>query len=198
MSVLSVSLSPTHSFSKSPVSSITLIPNLGVQGDAHAGQTVQHLSRLHIKPPPPNLRQVHLIHCELLASVSTSSGSTTTGKPLQPGDLGENITTTGLELLALGKGTKLRFVVDDDGNMSGGEVAGAGAVVEVQGLRNPCPQIDKFQNGLKEKLVVRDANRAVVGRLAGIMGTVEAGGDIRPGMRIVVEKPAVYRKLECV
>ncbi|KAK2779917.1 hypothetical protein FQN52_002315 [Onygenales sp. PD_12] len=194
MSVLSVSLSPTHSFSKSPVSSITLIPNLGVQGDAHAGETVQHLSRLHIKPPPPNLRQVHLIHSELLASVSTSAE--TTGKPLQPGDLGENITTTGLDLLALGKGTKLRFVVDDgkDDDDDDGSVA----VVEVQGLRNPCPQIDKFQKGLKEKFVVRDANRAVVGRLAGVMGTVEAGGDIRAGMRIVVENPAVYQKLECV
>ncbi|EAS36189.2 MOSC domain-containing protein [Coccidioides immitis RS] len=188
MSVLSVSLSSTHSFSKPPVPSITLLPNLGVQGDAHAGTTVQHLSRKHIQPPPLNLRQVHLIHAEVLSQASAS-----TDIPLKPGQLGENITTTGINLLSLGKGTKLRFVGEekpDDHDDA--------PVVMVTGLRNPCPQIDKFQAGLKEKFVVRDAQRKIVQRKAGIMGVVEVGGEVKPGMRIVVEKPAVHEPLECV
>ncbi|KAM5440591.1 hypothetical protein McanMca71_004666 [Microsporum canis] len=180
MSVLSVSVSGGHDFSKTPASNITLVQNLGVKGDAHFGTHVQHRSRLHIKPPPQNLRQVHLMPYEILSAVG-----------VQPGQLGENVTTKGVDLLTLGKGTKLRFV---DRNSS----TANGPVVTVTGLRNPCPQIDKFRNGLQEHFVVRDANRAIVDRKAGIMGVVEAGGDIRPGMTIVVEPPAVFERLECV
>ncbi|KAF3481379.1 MOSC protein [Arthroderma uncinatum] len=180
MSVVSVSLSGSHDFSKTPASTITLVPNLGVKGDAHFGETVQHRSRLHIKPPPVNLRQVHLMPNEAL-----------TGVALKPGQLGENVTTAGIDLLSLSKGAKLRFV---DRNADTAD----GPVVAVTGLRNPCPQIDKFRSGLKEHFVVRDADRAIVDRKAGIMGIVEVGGDIRAGMKIVVEEPAVFERMECV
>ncbi|WEW60773.1 hypothetical protein PRK78_006261 [Emydomyces testavorans] len=195
MSVLSVSLSLTHSFSKPRVPSITLLPNLGVQGDAHAGSTVQHLSRTHLSPAPRNLRQVHLLHSEILSQASTSSST-----PLKPGELGENITTTGIDLLSLSKGAKLRFVADNNNNNNNDESreGAAAAVISVTGLRNPCAQIDKFRAGLKEKFVVRDGERKIVQRKAGIMGVVEVGGEVRPGMRIVVEKPAVHEPLQCV
>ncbi|GAB1216160.1 hypothetical protein ATERTT37_005365 [Aspergillus terreus] len=187
-SVVSVSVSPTHSFSKKPVAAIRLIPGLGVEGDAHLGRTVQHRSRLHIKPPPPNLRQVHLIPAELFNEVATA------GSPrLQPGDLGENVTTQGINLKGLSRGTKLRFV-----SATGGGAGTNAPTVVVTGLRNPCPQIDKFRAGLKEKMIVRDESRQIVGRLAGVMATVETGGEITPGMKILVEEPAVRLPLECV
>ncbi|KAI1913480.1 hypothetical protein LOZ39_000902 [Ophidiomyces ophidiicola] len=186
MSVLSVSVSSTHSFSKSPVPAITLLEDLGVKGDAHAGVNVQHLSRTHITPPPRNLRQVHLIHSEVLTEAAN-------GTPLTYGALGENITTSGIDLLALGQGTKLRFV-----DASSGTVPAGAPVISVTGLRNPCPQIDKYRAGLKERFFVRDSERKIVGRKAGIMAVVEVGGEVRPGMRIVVEKPASHTPLECV
>ena len=187
MSVLSVSKSETHTFSKPTTPSITLIKHLGVEGDAHAGVTDQHRSRKHLNPPPANLRQVHLIQSEILHEVIDHSSE----EPLKPGDLGENIATTGIDLLNLSKGTKLRFVDGED-------AASESAVITVTGLRNPCYQIDKFREGLKERFVVRDSARAITGRKAGIMATVELGGEIRPGMRIVVEQPDVYEKLACV
>ncbi|PGH08491.1 hypothetical protein AJ79_05980 [Helicocarpus griseus UAMH5409] len=189
MSVLGVSLSPSHSFSKTPTPSISLLPNLGVKGDAHAGATVQHRPHQSLSPPRPNLRQVHLMQSEILASVGTEA----IGKPMKPGELGENITTTGVDLLSLGKGAKLRFI---------DPAAGAGddavATIQVTGLRDAGPQIDKFRTGLREKFVVRDGDRGVVGRRAGIMGIVESGGEVKPGMKIVVEQAPVYQKLECV
>ncbi|KAF9893153.1 hypothetical protein FE257_012565 [Aspergillus nanangensis] len=183
--VTSVSVSSKHSFSKNPARSITLITGLGVEGDSHKGATVQHRSRLHIKPPPRNLRQVHLIPMELFDAVTTS-------KKLRSGDLGENITTQGIDLKRLSRGTRLRFVA------ANGATTATTPTVQITGLRNPCPQIDQFQTGLKEKMLVRDANRQIVGRLAGVMAIVEHGGEIRPGMRIVVEAPAQFLPLECV
>ncbi|KAF3894487.1 MOSC domain-containing protein YiiM [Trichophyton interdigitale] len=180
MSVLSVSASGSHDFSKSTVPNITLVENVGVKGDAHSGAHVQHLSRLHINPPPQNLRQVHLMPYEVLKAVNVN-----------PGQLGENITTEGIDLLALSKGTKLRFVDQQSPTTDC-------PVVTVTGLRNPCPQIDKFRTGLKEHFIVRDVNRTIVERKAGIMGVVQTGGDIRPGMTIVVEQPAVFERMECV
>lgn len=172
------------------MASIRLVPGLGVEGDAHLGSTVQHRSRLHIKPPPPNLRQVHLIPAELFDEIASG------GSPrVQPGDLGENVTTQGIDLRGLSRGTKLLFVLATDGDARTN--ANAPAVV-VTGLRNPCPQIDRFQAGLKEKMLIRDENRQIVGRLAGVMATVETGGEITPGMRIRVEEPAVGLPLECV
>ena len=185
MSVLCVSLSKAHEFSKEPTSSITLIKGLGVEGDCHAGTTVQHRSRLHIKPPPANLRQVHLIQYETLKQYD-----------LKPSDIGENITTHGIDLLALSKGTKLHLVPAGSG--SDIKAAGAHPVVVITGLRNPCPQIEKFRRGLQEKFIVRDAKRNIVARKAGVMSVVEVGGKVDKGMQIIVEKPATFTALECV
>ncbi|ODH48905.1 hypothetical protein GX48_04954 [Paracoccidioides brasiliensis] len=190
MSVVSVSLSPYHSFSKIPVSSITLIANFGVKGDVHGGATAQHHPHLNLDPPAPNLRQVHLLESEVLASV----GSETMGKPMKQGQLGENITTVGVDLLSLGKGTKLWFINATTRAVPTREVA----VVEVTGLRDAGPQIDEFQKGLQERLLVRDGKGGIVGRRAGIMGIVVDGGEVKSGMRIVVERPSVHQKLECV
>ena len=184
MSVLNLSLSKAHEFSKTPVSSINLLTGLGVEGDCHLGPTVQHRSRLHIKPPPANLRQVHLIQNEVLEKLNVS-----------PSELGENITTNGIDLLGLGKGTRLHFLPADCPLETGTKPH---PVVRITGLRNPCPQIERFRKGLQEKFIVRDAERMIVGRKAGVMSVVEVGGQIGNGMKIVVEKPPSFEALECV
>ncbi|KAI9789109.1 MAG: hypothetical protein M1816_006359 [Peltula sp. TS41687] len=199
MSVLSVSLSPAHDFSKQPQSSIRLLANHGVENDSHAGTTVQHRSRLRITPAPPNLRQVHLIQSELFAGFrgdghdlhGGAGGKNTDTYEVRPGDLGENITTVGIDLLGLGRGTRLVFLGDEG-------VEEDRAVVVVMGLRNPCWQIDKFKKGLQERCLVRDEERRIVGRKAGVMGVVAVGGVVRPGMRVVVEAPDEHLPLECV
>ncbi|MFD3595080.1 MOSC domain-containing protein [Nocardia sp. NPDC058640] len=157
-----------YSFTKPTRPSIRLLAGLGVEGDVHAGTTVKHRSRVAQDPTQPNLRQVHLMHQELFTEVAEH------GFEVLPGDLGENITTTGLDLLALPVGAVLRI--------------GPDAVVEVTGLRNPCAQIDRFQDGLLKQLVHQDATGTVV-RKAGIMGVVTAGGEIQPGDSIAVELP---------
>jgi MOSC domain-containing protein YiiM len=188
--VISVSVSSDHAFSKPPLESINLLVNLGVEGDAHCGVTVQHRSRLHIKPPPPNLRQVHLIHSDLFRQFQQEQdGKSYT---VQPGDLGENITTEGLDLLALGVGTRLHFFNPD----SDGEIAHP--IVRVTGLRNPCPQISNFQKGLQERCLVRDASRNIVERKAGIMSVVEVGGVVMKGAKIMAEIPEKFEALQCV
>lgn len=165
--VVAVSRDAEHRFSKPTEAVIRLLAGLGVEGDAHLGRTVQHLSRVARDPAQPNLRQVHLIHAELLEGLA--------GYDVSAGQLGENVTTRGIDLLALPTGTRLRL--------------GADAVVEVTGLRNPCAQIDGFRPGLLKQVLGRDAQGAVV-RLAGIMSIVLAGGDVRPGDPIHVEFPA--------
>lgn len=166
--VVAVSLSPTHTFSKPNAEVIRLLPGLGVEGDAHLGVTVKHRSRVARDPSQPNLRQVHLIHAELHDDVRAA------GFDVRPGELGENVTTRGVDLLGLPVGALLRL--------------GEDAVVEVTGLRNPCTQIDDFQDGLLRQVVGRDADGNVV-RKAGVMGVVRAGGEVRPGDRIRVELP---------
>src|SRR3954465_7205052 len=153
--VAAVSSKGEYSFTKPNRDSIMLLAGLGVEGDVHAGVTVKHRSRVAKDPTQPNLRQVHLIHEELFAEVSEK------GFTVAPGDLGENITTRGIDLLGLPAGTLLR--IGDD------------AVVEVTGLRNPCAQIDAFQHGLLKQVLTRDASGGVV-RKAGIMGVVRQGG----------------------
>ena len=180
--VLSVSLAPTHAFTKSPSTSITLVAGLGVQGDAHLGKTVQHRSRLHMKPPPANLRQLHLIQNEILQ-----------GFGVQPAEIGENVTTSGIDLLALSRNTKLRFVAPDT-DVESEELP----TITITGLRNPCPQIDKHRTGLQEKFIVRDEERKIIARKAGVMSTVDVGGEVRPGMRIMVEVPEKFEALGCV
>ncbi|MEU8363244.1 MOSC domain-containing protein [Nonomuraea sp. NPDC048882] len=166
--VTSVSSNGEHSFSKPARESITLLAGLGVEGDAHMGVTVKHRSRVAQDPTQPNLRQVHLIHEELFAEVAAA------GFAIAPGELGENITTQGIDLLGLPVGTLL---------LIGGE-----AVVEVTGLRNPCLQIDGFGKGLLKEVVGRDEAGNLV-RKAGIMSVVRTGGVVRPGDLIEVRLP---------
>jgi MOSC domain-containing protein YiiM len=183
MSVHALAKSASHDFTKGLVPQFTLIIGHGVEGDCHSGTHVQHRSRLHIQPPPPNLRQVHLIPKEILDEFG-----------IGPGDIGENITTEGIDLLALGVGSKLHFLpADGDGDMDEPH-----PIIVIQGLRNPCPQIDKFKAGLKEKFIVRDEERTIVGRKAGVMGTVDMGGVVEKGMRIVIERPEECLPLACV
>ena len=166
--VLAVHRSSSHSFSKFQEDSITLVVGLGVEGDAHAGATVKHRSRVARDPSAPNLRQVHLIHAELFDELVERDHA------VFPGDMGENITTRGIDLLSLPAGTRLRL--------------GAEAEVEVTGLRNPCSQIDRFQPGLMAKVLDRDANGRVV-RKTGVMAVVRRGGTVRAGDTIVVQLP---------
>ncbi|MFE9703151.1 MOSC domain-containing protein [Streptomyces sp. NPDC005930] len=167
--VTAVSSNGTYSFTKPNRDSIRLLAGLGVEGDVHAGVTVKHRSRIAQDPTQPNLRQVHLIHEELFAEVGAE------GFEVAPGDLGENITTRGIDLLGLPTGTLLR--VGDE------------AVLEVTGLRNPCLQIDNFQDGLLKRVVGRDEAGNIV-RKAGIMSIVKQGGTVRPGDTITTELPS--------
>ncbi|MDQ0792312.1 MOSC domain-containing protein YiiM [Streptomyces sp. B1I3] len=167
-----------YSFTKPNRDSITLLSGLGVEGDVHAGVTVRHRSRVAQDPTQPNLRQVHLIQHELFSELRDA------GFEVAPGDLGENVTTSGIDLLALPAGTLLHL--------------GDDAVVEVTGLRNPCLQIDNFRNGLLKQVVGRSEDGAVV-RKAGIMGVVKAGGVVGPGDPVEAELPdRPHRRLERV
>jgi MOSC domain-containing protein YiiM len=176
--IVAVSASGAHRFSKEGRSSIRLVAGLGIAGDAHAGVTVKHRSRVAKDPTQPNLRQVHLIHAELFEELAA------TGFSVNPGDLGENVTTRGLNLLTLPTGTRLRL--------------GAHAVVEVTGLRNPCAQIEAFQAGLLAAVIGRDAEGRLV-RKAGIMGVVLDGGEVRAGDAIeAILPPLPHLALERV
>ncbi|GHJ39302.1 MOSC domain-containing protein [Streptomyces sp. TS71-3] len=176
--VTAVSSNSTYSFTKPNRAGITLLAGLGVEGDVHCGVTVKHRSRVAQDPTQPNLRQVHLIHEELFAEVAAA------GFTVAPGELGENVTTRGIDLLALPTGTLLGL--------------GPDAVVQVTGLRNPCVQIDRFQQGLLKQVVGRDGTGALV-RKAGIMGIVVEGGMVRPGDAITVLLPEPpHRPLERV
>ena len=176
--VTAVSLNPGHHFSKPNVLSIRLLEGLGVDGDAHAGKTVKHRSRVRRDPSQPNLRQVHLVHSELFDELRAK------GFTVTPGDIGENVTTRGIDLLALPTGTRLRL----------GEVA----TVEITGLRNPCVQLDTFQKGLMAATLDKDADGNLI-RKAGIMGVVLVGGEVRPGDAITIDLPAgAHRPLQPV
>ena len=176
--VVAVARSARHTFSKDTETAIRLLAGLGVEGDAHAGETVKHRSRVAADPTQPNLRQVHLVHAELFEELGER------GFAVAPGDIGENVTTRGLALLALPTGTRLHL--------------GGTAVVEVTGLRNPCAQLDSFQPGLMAAVLDRDAAGRLV-RKAGIMGVVLVGGEVRPGDPIrVALPPEPHRPLERV
>ncbi|MFF9158769.1 MOSC domain-containing protein [Streptomyces longwoodensis] len=166
--VTAVSSNDAYSFTKPNRDSIRVLAGLGVEGDVHAGVTVKHRSRMAQDPTQPNLRQVHLIPEELFTEVGAH------GYEVAPGELGENITTRGLDLLGLPVGTLLHI--------------GDSAVLEVTGLRNPCRQIDGFQDGLLKQVVGRDEHGNVV-RRAGIMSVVKEGGVVRPGDTIDVRLP---------
>jgi MOSC domain-containing protein YiiM len=166
--ILAVHLSPTHSFSKQTVNSVQLVAGVGVDGDAHSGTTVKHRSWVARDPSQPNLRQVHLVHAELLEELQSQ------GHPVEPGSIGENFTTRGIDLLALPQGAKLHL---------GGE-----AVVVVTGLRNPCAQLDNFSTGLTSAVLDRATDGQLI-RKAGVMGVVETSGDVMPGDPITVVLP---------
>jgi MOSC domain-containing protein YiiM len=166
--VAAVSSNGEYSFTKPNRESIRLLAGLGVEGDVHAGVTVKHRSRVAQDPTQPNLRQVHLLHEELFEAVAGN------GFRVAAGELGENITTRGIDLLGLPTGALLRI--------------GDEAVVEVTGLRNPCAQIDGFQRGLLKEVVGRGEDGRVVYK-GGVMGVVRVGGVVRPGDGIVVEVP---------
>ena len=165
---IAVSLSADHHFSKTNQNSISLIAGIGVEGDAHAGETVQHRSRVAQDPSQPNLRQVHLIHSELHDELGGA------GFAITPGQMGENITTHGIDLLSLPANTQLHI--------------GKSAVVEVTGLRNPCKQLNQLQPGLMAAVLDHDQQGNLI-RKAGIMGVVVTGGEVFPDDEIRVEMP---------
>ena len=176
--VTAVSRSAAHTFSKPNRESIRLLAGLGIEGDAHLGERVKHRSRVKRDPSQPNLRQVHLIHAELLEELRAA------GFEVSPGQVGENITTRGVDLLGLPAGARLRL--------------GGSAVVEVTGLRDPCSQLDRFRPGLMAAVLGRDAGGNLI-RKAGVMAVVLAGGEVRPGDPVRVElPPEPHRKLDWV
>jgi MOSC domain-containing protein YiiM len=166
--ILAVHCSPTHTLVKPSMDAISLRASWGVEGDAHAGTTVKHRSRVAKDPTQPNLRQVHLIHAELHEEVAAK------GCKVLPGQMGENVTTAGIDLLGLPRGTRLRL--------------GPQALIEVTGLRNPCHQLDGIAEGLLQAVLDRDADGNLV-RKAGIMAIVIEGGEVRPGDPIGIELP---------
>jgi MOSC domain-containing protein YiiM len=166
--VLAVCRSGRHSFSKPRALQIRLIAGFGVEGDAHADATVKHRSRVARDAALPNLRQTHLIHAELFDELAAA------GFEVGPGDVGENITTRGVDLLGLPAGARLRL--------------GERAVVEITGLRNPCHQLDDFQSGLMRAMLGRDAAGEPI-RKCGVMAIVLESGVVQPGDPIAVELP---------
>jgi len=176
--VVAVASSATHTMSKPTRAVIRLLAGLGVEGDAHLGETVKHRSRVKRDPTRPNLRQVHLVHSELLDELRAG------GFDLVPGEIGENVLTRGVDLLGLPTGARLRL--------------GDAAVVEITGLRNPCYQLDGIRPGLMKATLDRAADGSLI-RKAGVMTIVLAGGEVRAGDPIRVELPALpHRRLEPV
>jgi MOSC domain-containing protein YiiM len=176
--VTAVFRSATHTMRKTLEPSIRLLAGLGVEGDAHAGVTVKHRSRVAADPTQPNLRQVHLIHSELHEQLQAR------GFRVRAGEMGENITTQGVNLLALPVGTRLRI--------------GPKVILEITGLRNPCLQLDGLEPGLMQACLDRDEDDQLI-RKAGIMGIVIVGGVVQAGDEIQVElPPKPHRALERV
>ena len=178
MKVQSLSFDSQHQFSKKPCNVLSFISGLGIEGDAHNGKTVQHLSRVKADPSQPNLRQVHLIHSELLIELQAKGFNVTAGS------LGENVLTQGIDLLSLPKDTLLHL--------------GEKVVLQVTGLRNPCAQLDNYQKGLTKAVLDKDESGSLI-RKAGIMAIVLKGGSVQLDDAIKVELPEKpYQKLERV
>lgn len=164
--IIGLACDSEHRFSKKPCAILRLIAGLGAEGDAHAGVLVQHLSRMAKEPTAPNLRQVHLIHAELLDELAAA------GFAIEPAQLGENVTTRGIDLLGLSQGTRLKL--------------GAEAVIEITGLRNPCHQINGLAPGLMQAVLDRAADGSVI-RKSGVMAVVITSGSIAVGGSIQVQ-----------
>jgi hypothetical protein len=166
--VLALNASAHHTMAKQTLDRVRLLEGLGIDGDAHMGATVKHRSRVRVDPTAPNLRQVHLIHAELFDELRVK------GFTITPGQMGENITTRGIDLLGLSRFTRLHI--------------GASAIVEITGLRNPCSQLDGIAPGLMGAVLERDPVRGLV-RKAGIMSVVIASGDVTTGDNIRIDLP---------
>jgi MOSC domain-containing protein YiiM len=166
--VIAVASAPTHQLAKRPATEICLLPGLGVAGDAHAGRTTQHQSQIRKDPTKPNLRQVHLIHAELFDELAAH------GFHVSASELGENITTSGIDLLGLPRGTRL--------------LLGSDAVVEVTVLRTPCRQLEAFMPGLPQALLGKDADGELLQK-PGVMAIVLTGGAVRTNDVIRVQPP---------
>ena len=166
--VIAVARDDAHRFSKPLREEITLVAGHGVEGDAHAGPTMIRRVRYRPTETLPNLRQVHLIHHELFDEIAAE------GFAVAPGQLGENVTTRGVDLLALPRGTRIRL--------------GDDAEVEITGLRNPCKQINAFQAGLMKRLLARGPDGQVV-RLVGVMAIVLSDGVVRTGDALSITLP---------
>lgn len=176
--VIAVASDSGHNFSKITKPVITVIAGLGVQGDAHMGRTVKHRSRVAKDPTVPNLRQIHLMHSELFEELSEK------GFSIKPGQMGENVTTRGVDLLGLPQGARLHI--------------GEDVVIEITGLRNPCSQIENHQKGLLKACLEKDENGKLI-RKSGVMSIVLTGGDIQAGDKIEVVLPeGEHHALECV
>ena len=169
MKVEAVSRGTSHGIGKAGEEAIRLVAGLGVEGDVHAGAKISTARACAATPTQPNLRQVHLIHAELHEELAARASRS------RPGEMGENVTTSGVELLALPDGTRLRL--------------GQEAVVEVKGLRNPCAQLDEIAPGLMKAVLDRDDDGELVHK-SGVMGVVLEGGEVRPGDPIEVELPS--------
>ncbi len=175
--IVGLHASPDHSFSKACTGELRFIEGIGIEGDAHAGETVQHLSRIRKDPSQPNLRQVHLIGEELIESLRHD------GFKVSPGSMGENVTTRGIDLINLPRETRLKL--------------GAEVIVNIKGLRNPCAQLDNYQQGLLAAVVEKTPSGDLI-RKAGVMAVVETSGVVRTGDEIVIEYPADRVPLEVV
>ena len=170
--VAAVHRSDEHTFSKATCESIELVAGLGVNGDAHQGAKVKHRSRVAANPDQPNLRQIHLVMSELLDEVNSA------GHNVVAGQLGESITTTGIDLISLPVGSMLRI--------------GDTALVALTGLRNPCPQIKSVGDGLMKMMFIDDQDNPEgpkIGR-TGVMGVVIAGGIVAADDGIKIRFPA--------
>ena len=176
--VISVASDSGHNFSKPTTPAITLIAGFGVQGDAHGGKTVQHLSDKKKNPEAPNLRQVHLMHSELFDELAEQ------GITVLSGQMGENLVTRGIDLLNLSEGTEFHFP--------------SGAVIQITGLRSPCKKLNTIHPDLLKAVVEKRADGSV-NKKTGVMSIVLKSGDIREGDKITIVSPdGAYRPLECV
>ena len=167
--VIALHRSAVHNFSKQPETSLNLLQGLGIEGDAHMGATVKHRSRVAANPNQPNLRQVHLLHAEMIDEIRGK------GFDIKSGDVGENITTHGIDLINLPRHTRLHI--------------GSSVILSVTGLRNPCAQLDNFQSGLTQAFLGKTADGKLI-RKAGIMAIVLESGAIHQGDEIRLELPS--------